>query len=150
MTFADGKYGKPRLIEREWLDVLIRFRNSVYDCSSCPNEEFINDLPAKCSACGKPLMIKNQLCCKKYDMPLFPGVRLLQFQTGECADRETLNVVFECKATPDGRYYVTNTSTDTWRCTNTKGNSVKVPPGEIMPVMTGIKAKIFGTEFKII
>ncbi|MBQ2650375.1 MAG: hypothetical protein IJO51_07900 [Clostridia bacterium] len=150
MTYTDGKYGKPRLIEREWLDVLTRFRNTIYSCPHCPNEEFIKELPAHCSACNASLPVSHHLKGKKYNMPLFPGVRLLRFQTGECADKDALDVIFEIRSTPDGRYYAANQSKEIWRCTNTKGMQIKVAPGEIMPVIPGVKAKINGTEFEII
>ncbi|MGM9639213.1 MAG: hypothetical protein ACI3XT_06445 [Butyricicoccaceae bacterium] len=154
MTFdpAGQSYGAPRLIEKEWLDVLARFRNSIFRCAHCPNEVFVQALPAVCDNCGQTMPIVNQLRLAKYDMPMFPGVRLLRCQLGSCSDEQALEPVFEVEsaASAPGQYYLTNLTSGIWQCTTSKGIQRPLAPGEKMPVKAGIRASLLHSGFEII
>lgn len=153
MTYdpATAHYGKPRLIEREWINILSRFRNSLYTCQ-CGNEMVIKEIPAWCNCCNKELPIWNRLRMKKYDVLLYPGVRILRCQLGESSDLEALDTVLTVHALPDKPtvYYITNDSRTAFKCVTSKGQAVKLAPYEKMPVRPGIKCEALGGQFEII
>ena len=146
-----GKYGKPRLIERDWLTLLARFKSSVFTCP-CGDEQILSQLPAWCDKCGAEVQVWNRLRLKKYELPLHPGVCVLRSQVGECADRQALDRVLTVHADPaDPRsYYITNDGDCPWKCVTTKGQEVTLPPGGRMPVRPGIRGEILGTAFEIV
>lgn len=152
MTYdpVTGHYGKARMIEREWLNILSRFRNSVFVCR-CGNEMIIKDIPAWCGRCSKEVPIWNRLQIKKYEVPLHPGVRIIRCQLGESADMEALDTVLTVHAQADqpNAYYITNDSQTSLKCITTKGQAVKLPPQGKMPVRPGIKGEAFGSPFEI-
>lgn len=153
MTYDPSKkrYGKSRLIELEWLSIISRFRSSVYTCP-CGNELILTGNHDKCPACNMPVPIHNRLKLKKYDLPLYPGVRVLRCQVEDCLDRAALETVLTVHAHSDSPtdYYITNDSDLAWSCVTTKGQSVKLGPGEKMPVLTGIKGTLLDSPFEII
>ena len=153
MTYdpEQGRYGKPRLIERDWLALLARFRADVFTCP-CGDEQILSRLPAWCAKCGGELPVWNRLRLKKYDLPLHPGVSVLRCQVGECADRQALERVLTVHAGEEEplAYYITNDTDSPWKCVTTKGQEVRLPPGGRMPVRPGIKGEILGAPFEIV
>lgn len=152
MTFENGGYKGARLVEREWLDVLLRFRNTICRCPSCGNEEFVSSTDAVCAACGDELPLFREIKLKKYSMPVYPGMLVRKAQLYECPEREALDPVFEVVGTEGfpGRDYIVNMSGETWRCITSSGAERLLAPGERMPAKAGIKASVFGAEFEII
>ena len=145
-----GKYGRPRLIERDWLTLLARFESSLFTCP-CGEEQILAQLPAWCGKCGGEVGVWNHLRLTKYDLPLHPGTRVLRCQVGECADRQALDPILSVHADgAGGGYYITNDGDTDWKCVTTKGQHVLLPPGGRMPVRPGIRGEIAGTPFEIV
>ena len=144
-------YGKPRLIEREWISILSRFRNSLFICR-CGHEMVVKDIPFRCSRCSNELPIWNKLRMKKYDVLLYPGVRVLRCQLGESTDLEALDTVLTVHAAQENQklYYITNNSNTALKCITSKGQAVKLMPYEKMPVRPGIKGEALESQFEII
>lgn len=153
MTFypENNRYGKSRLIEREWIAILSRFRSSVYTCA-CGNELFVNELPAWCPRCNSEVPVWNKIQLKKYAIPLYPGVKLLRCQVAECSDREALDTVLSVHAKKEKPldYYVTNDSDTDWECITSKGQPAKLRAHCDMPVRPGIKGNVLSSPFEII
>lgn len=153
MTFYPEKnrYGKSRMIEREWLAILSRFRSSVYNCP-CGSEIFVRDVPARCPQCGREARVWNKLQLKKYAVPLYPGVKLLRCQVEECSDRDALDVVLSVfsKSGKPLEYYIGNETDSAWDCVTSKGQPAKLVSHSEMPVRAGIKGEVLGTGFEII
>jgi hypothetical protein len=153
MTYDPNQdcYGKPRILERDWLAIIARFRNSIFTCS-CGNEMIVNRLPAWCSVCSKEIPIHNRLRLKKHDLFLFPGVRILRCQVEDCQDRDALQPVLTVHPQPGSSCTccIVNDSHAPWQCVTTKGQSVNLPPQEKMPVLPGIKGTILTTPFEIV
>ncbi len=144
------RYGKPRILERDWMSIISRFRSSVFTCA-CGNEMIVNQLPAWCPLCSREIPIRNRLQMKKHALLLHPGVRIIRCQVEDCLDREALMPVLTVHAREDrpGIYYITNDSHAVWKCVTTKGQAVDLPPRESMPVIAGIKGTVLGSSFEI-
>lgn len=153
MTFDPEKkrYGKARMIEREWIALLSRFRSSVYTCA-CGEEFFIGKLPARCPKCGREARVWNMLKLKKYAIPLYPGVKLRRSQVAECTDREALDVVLSVysKSGKPLEYFISNDTESAWNCTTSKGQPARLLPKAEMPIRPGIKGEILGSPFEIV
>ena len=145
------RYGKPRVIERDWLAIISRFRSSVFTCP-CGNEMIVNRLPAWCPVCKHEIPIRNRLQMKKSQLLLHPGVRIIRCQVDECLDREALEPVLTVYSQPERpqTYYIMNESPFPWKCVTTKGQTVTLAPNEKMPVISGIKGTVFSSSFEII
>ncbi len=169
MTFnAESKtYVAPRLIEREWLDILIRFRNSIVVCT-CGNEEFVNQRKIVCSSCGKRLPLANFVKTYKtiektgggirepyHVIPVYPGVRIMRLEIENCTDDQAISPVAEVLEAPGrvndpGNYGIKNVSKETWRCITSTGKQRNLAPGEVMPAKAGIKVYPGKGEMEII
>ena len=145
-----NKYGSGRLSEKEWLDVLIHFRNAIIRCSNpaCKKEEFFTGNPV-CSKCGKPLPIVNAIRLSKYGIAIHKDLKLFKSQLGTCSDDTTTKIVAEV-CVISGYYGLKNTSGETWNCTTSTGANRDLQSGESMPVKAGIKVKMSNGDFEII
>lgn len=140
-----------RLIEREWLDVLLRFRNSIVKCSKCGNEEFVNNENYICSCCNQSLGVMNSIILPHYTIPAVPGVTLYRQQFGNCSDEEALNKVLQIiqsKKDPNN-IGLGNAGNKTWLCENSSGQKKSVAHKEILPLRSGYKIYVYGVEIKI-
>lgn len=152
---TNGSYAAPRVIEKEWLDILVRFRNSIVRCS-CNNEEFVNNGGFVCSSCGKKLPLANCIKFANYSVPAFPGVEIMKVELEpHCTDDEATVLIAEVISAPGTQnnpsaYGIKNVSKETWKCVTSDGKQRNLQPGEIMPVKAGIKAFIGKGQFEII
>jgi len=151
MTCTNGIYGGPRVIEREWVDILSRFRSSIVPCP-CGNQEFVNEEKYVCSVCGKPLPVANSLKLARYTMPAYPGAKILRGQLSNCGDDVAIEPVAEIIAAPNDPkvYGIRNASKETWRCITSTGEQRNLAPDEVCPVKTGIRADTGNGSFEII
>ena len=162
MTFnpANNTYAAKRVIEREWLEVLIRFRNSIVPCS-CKNEEFVSyeefakNGTCTCSSCKRDLPIAAFIKTPRHCIPAYPGVKVMRLEIENCADDQAIVPVAEVVAVSGKKndpafYGLKNTSRDIWRCTTTNGQQRNLVPGEIMPVKRGIKVAMTKGQFEIV
>ncbi len=156
MTFdtVTNRYLAPRLIEKDWLLILFRFRNSIVTCD-CGNEEFTSGAPYVCSACHRKLPVAASIQTFRHTIPAFPGVKIFRLELEECSDdvaTQPVAVVVPNKARPRDPYGfgIRNVSSETWRCTTTTGNQRNLKPGEAMPAKPGIKAQTARSSFSIV
>ena len=156
MTYnpATKSYMAPRIIEKEWLDILIRFRNSIVPCS-CRNEEFVNDGNYVCSGCGKKLPIASSIRTAHHTVPAYPGVSILRMEMENCSDDQAIFPIAEVisapgKPTDPYSFGIKNVSKDIWRCTTSTGQQRNLQPGEVMPAKPGIKVFAGKGQFEIV
>lgn len=156
MTYKpDSKsYAAPRVIEKEWLDILICFRNSIVPCS-CKNEEFVNNGTFICSVCGKKLPLASSIKTAHHTVPAYPGVQVMRMEIENCSDDQAITPVAEVIAPPGKKndpfsFVVKNVSRETWRCTTSTGQQRNLQPGEVMPAKPGIKVAVGRGQFEIV
>lgn len=145
---------KPRIIEKEWIDLLTRFRSDIIMCQnkSCQCEEFITTSSFNCSNCGKKVNITNMVNLPYYKVNAFPGCKIYKCQIERnCIEEEATIVIAEIVANPENpiQYGIKNLSEVNWICTTPSGNKKVLPNGGIVPVIKGIKINIFGKDIEI-
>lgn len=147
-------YVAPRIIEKEWLDILIRFRNSIVPCS-CKNEEFVNNGNFKCSVCGKNLPLASSIKTAHHTVPAYPGVRVMRMEIENCPDDQAIIPIAEVvvasgKKNNPFSFGVKNVSKEIWCCTTSVGQQRNLQPGEVMPAKPGIKVSTGKGQFEIV
>ena len=153
-AFSSKAIQKPsaRPSEKEWLNVLTRFRSEIVPCS-CGNEVFTQQgQPCKCDGCGKNINIPFRLDLGQYSIPAIKDSRIYRCQIDVCNEKDALApvaLVVEKKDSP-GVLGVRNMSGKTWEAITSRGESRKVKPDEVIPLKDGISFKVFDQIMKII
>lgn len=148
---AGGKYGASRLIEKEWINVLTRFRNAIVRCPNpnCRREEFFIEKNQKCASCGKTLQVENYLKLPKYEVPIHERTQIYKVQLGPCSDPEALDAVAKVIKRKDA-YGLKNVSGNDWNCITSTGANRVLPRGESLPAKPGIKIATTNGSIEIV
>lgn len=73
-----------RIIEKTWLDAFVRLRSETVPCPLCGKETFITaGYTVSCMYCGSPLTCNSQLKFKRFDVPVYGGVKVYEGQLGD-------------------------------------------------------------------
>ncbi len=73
-----------RIIEKTWLDAFVRLRSETVPCPHCGKETFITTgYTVSCMYCGSPLTCNSQLKFKRFDVPVYGGVKVYEGQLGD-------------------------------------------------------------------
>ena len=152
-AFSQKALSRPsaRPSEKNWLDVLTRFRSDIVRCT-CGNEVFtVNGEPCTCEKCGKTIKIPYRLEMSKYSIPVLKDSYIFRCQIGVCDEKEALVPVaqiLEKKDSP-GVLGIRNRSDKRWDAITSKGAARKVAPDEVIPIKDGITFKIFDESIAI-
>jgi len=140
---------KIRPNEREWLEVLLRFRSDIVKCS-CGNEVFIqNAATTKCDICGKPVVVNNTIKLPAYSITAAKGSRVYRCQLGTCNADDALNPVALVVAKPDGTLGVKNMTQNILNALTPSGKSKQIQPQEVIPFKPGIKIEAFDKTIEL-
>lgn len=137
---SGGRYSAGRLIEKEWLNILTRFRNSIIRCPnpSCQREDFYTETNQHCAFCGKPFGIGRAFRLDAYQIPIHVNTTIYKTQVGPCADTEALKIVARV-LTKNDSYGVQNVSGEAWKCITSFGADRVLENGKVLPAKAGIK-----------
>lgn len=140
-AFCQNSLNKPvaRPKEKDWLDVLTRFRSEIVKCG-CGNEIFVEQgRPCKCDGCGHMARIPFRLELSRYSIPAVRDTRIYRCQLGVCNETEALNGVAQVVEKADtGAQGIRNVTQKRWDAVTLKGTARKVAPGEVIPLKDGI------------
>lgn len=137
-----------RLIELEWLEVLVRFRSDIASCS-CGDEIFINNASTtKCDRCGKPKVVNHVIQLPRYSATALKGTRIYRCQLGMCNQDDALNPValVVAKDSDPSVLGLKNMTKDIWTAHTPSGNIRQVKPQEVIPFKSGITVEVFGKK----
>lgn len=128
-----------RLIEKQWLDLLIRMRNDICACS-CGAQGFISGSEHDSEGrvicpCGEHYQPPLALHLGRQRMLLFDGARLFDDSVS------VIGEVVRNKINPS-LWGLKNLSSDNWQCTLPNGQEKQVVPGSAAPIFTGTKIVI--------
>lgn len=135
-----------RLIEKQWLDLLIRLRSDICSCT-CGGQSFApsyerdeeGKLICPCSThFAPPLELSNG----RSRVLLSDGTKLFDEDFSVTAE------VVRNKVNPS-LWGLKNYTSDTWKCTLPNGQEKEVPHGSAAPIFTGTKISMNDTEFEI-
>ncbi|MCL1921424.1 MAG: hypothetical protein FWG50_10190 [Kiritimatiellaeota bacterium] len=134
-------HGKnPRILDSDWLKLLIRLRGEIIACG-CGREIFIDPTqPVTCRNCGKQIAIPAHLRVKKFNVPVYPTVKLFSCHTVDCNDdfKTPTAEVIVSKNNP-GSMGIRNLSDTTWYVSGADGKSVPKGRDEVVKVASGLK-----------
>lgn len=146
-SFTTGLFEpSKRLIEKQWLDLLIRLRGDMTACPCgiqgfFPMAELDEDEKVICP-CGQHYPKPLSLCGGKSRVLLFDGAKLFD---------EELNItaqVVRNKVNP-ALWGLKNLSGQSWNCTLPNGSEKEVPDGGAAPIFVGTAVNIGGTLFSV-
>lgn len=128
-----------RLIEKQWLDLLIRMRNDICACS-CGAQGFISGSEHDSEGrvicpCGEHYQPPLALHLGRQRILLFDGARLYDDSVS------VIGEVVRNKINPS-LWGLKNLSSDNWQCTLPNGQEKQVVPGSAAPIFTGTKIVI--------
>ena len=128
-----------RIIEKEWLNVFMRFKASIVKCPHCKEETFIySQGENKCFECGKSIHVKNAMRFQSVTLPLYTGTQLLLWHADSALDDLNTKIA-EIIANPQDPELLgmKNVSNVTWKVTLPDGSLKTVVPGKVAPIRTG-------------
>lgn len=128
-----------RLIEKQWLDLLIRMRNDICACT-CGAQGFISGSEHDSEGrvicpCGEHYQPPLALHLGRQRILLFDGARLYDDSVS------VIGEVVRNKINPS-LWGLKNLSSDNWQCTLPNGQEKQVVPGSAAPIFTGTKIVI--------
>ncbi|MCI5669104.1 MAG: serine/threonine-protein kinase [Oscillospiraceae bacterium] len=128
-----------RLIEKQWLDLLIRMRNDICACT-CGAQGFISGSEHDGEGrvicpCGEHYQPPLALHLGRQRILLFDGARLYDDSVS------VIGEVVRNKINPS-LWGLKNLSSDNWQCTLPNGQEKQVVPGSAAPIFTGTKIVI--------
>ena len=126
---------KPRLIEKEWLEIFIRLRSEIINCG-CGRENFADPANgAICGKCGRRIKIPARLVFEKSQVPLYPTMNLYACHTiDDSEDFRTPTAEIIVSKNNPGNMGIKNLSETTWYVTGADGKSVPRGMGEVVKV----------------
>lgn len=135
-----------RLIEKQWLDLLIRMRNDICACG-CGAQTFISgserdEAGRVICPCGEHYQPPLALHLGKQRILLFEGARLFD------DDVNIIGEVVRNKINPS-LWGLKNLSDRTWECTLPNGQEKQTAPGSAAPVFNGTRVVIGGVPGEI-
>jgi len=129
----------PRVLEREWLDVFIRFKANIVTCPYCKSETFITEKGVnKCIECHKEIIAPNAIEFGQTSIPLFPKSKIMLWQVDSSQnDAETvLGEVVENPNIPN-MFGIKNKSNISWKINLPNGTQKPLAPGAVVPIKPG-------------
>lgn len=144
-SFTTGLFEpQKRLIEKQWLDLLIRLRGDITACP-CGAQGFFStaetdDEGKLVCPCGKHYPKPLVLSGGKSGVLLFDGARLFD------DDVNVIGEVVRNKLNP-GLWGLKNLSSQAWECTLPNGTEKEVPPNRAAPVFVGTKVAMGENAF---
>ena len=125
--------GKNRLLEQDWLNILMRLKSSIVRCPHCGEEMFLeSDKPTACQSCKKIVKAAGYLNFAKranheVTVPIFNGVVLYDYHMDSSSEDFTTEAAHVLEK--PGKFGLKNNSRFNW--------SVKTPEGKIFARQIG-------------
>ena len=130
---------KPRVLEKEWLDVFFRLRAETGLCPHCHKEMFYTAGGAsRCFECGGSVAKTASLAFTSCSLPLYSGMKLYLWNVdSSMEDIETVVAEVVASQKSPGVLGLRNLSTFIWMITLPDGTQRPLEPGKAVPVKNG-------------
>ncbi|MDR0947475.1 MAG: protein kinase [Ruminococcus sp.] len=151
-TVLQGR--EPRTIEKEWLKLFLKLKSQIIPCGGCGGETFYNPEKGKnvCINCGTKINLPVTLKTEEYNIPLYPGKHIFEFEIYPGIDdfKETVGIVTKGSKNPN-LWGLRNISNDTWTTwDNQDEEQTTKSPNEVIRIKPGISIDFNGTIGNII
>jgi serine/threonine protein kinase len=153
-SFAEGmKNPDSRLPENEWQKILVRLRDELLRCPVCKDDFFLNQhkegKTIKCH-CKHTYSYPLRLKLDKYNVPLFPGVKLYACHTAHNDDYAAVTGEIIMNKNDPALWGIKNLSDDTWIMTPENGEEKNIDKGSVVPIASNLNIQFRETTGKII
>lgn len=148
---SDGSNREDRIMEKEWLKMFVKLRETLVICPHCHEETFYNlKHPSfKCVNCGKEIKKPVVLDIEGREIPLYPSSNIYRYEVDSLSDftieniKNEIGTVVENKKNP-GVWGIRNLSEMTWYRHSPGGKEEIRKKDEVVPVIRSNSIK-FGT-----
>lgn len=148
---SDGSNREDRIMEKEWLKVFVKLRETLLVCQHCHEETFYNlkQTSFKCMNCGKEIKKPVVLEIEGREIPLYPSSKIYRYEVDSLADftieniKNAIGAVVENKKNP-GVWGIRNLSEMTWYRHSPGGKEEIRKKDEVVPIIRENSVK-FGT-----
>lgn len=126
----------PRVMEKEWLDVFIRFKASIVKCPHCKEETFIYEKGENtCIECRKKINVPNAIRFNTVTVPLYPGTKIMMWLV-DWSQNDTETVLGQVVANPNDPtvFGIKNMSTMNWKINLPNGTQKPLASGAVVPI----------------
>ena len=130
---------KPRILEKEWLDVFFRLRAETGMCPNCKYEMFYTaEGVNQCFECGKNVTKPATLAFNQLSLPLYKGMKVYLWHVDSSLEDIT-TVVGEVIANPQNPALLglRNLSSSNWMVTLPDASQRPLAPGSVLPIKNG-------------
>lgn len=130
---------KPRILEKEWLDVFFRLRAETGMCPNCKYEMFYTaEGVNQCFECGKNVAKPATLAFNQLSLPLYKGMKVYLWHVDSSLEDIT-TVVGEVIANPQNPTLLglRNLSSSNWMVTLPDASQRPLAPGSVLPIKNG-------------
>lgn len=126
----------PRIIEKEWLDVFLRFKASIVKCPHCKEETFIATQGENvCIECNKKIMVSNAIQFSTVTIPLYPGTNLMMWHVDSSKnDVETRIGMVVANPHDKNVFGIRNMTSISWKINLPSGEQRPLAPNATVPV----------------
>lgn len=127
-----------RLTEMQWIDILLKVRDSLVVCPHCGDEAFVNRESASClnPKCNVPIEVEAWLESDSHSIPLIKN-NLLKVGTSGCIIGRTIE-----KPGTIHILLIQNLTVKTWKVITPSGKTAIILPKGYFPVKEGMKVEI--------
>lgn len=139
---------KPRVLEKEWMDLFIRLRSEIGECPYCHQEMFYTfrgEHEVSCMECEKKVKFGNAVKIKGTIFPIHKGLKISLWSI-DSSQENIEDQVAEVVAKPDKPALLgfRNLSQKTWVVELPDKTQRPLAPGEVVPVRTGFVIHFLG------
>ena len=127
---------KPRVIEKEWLDVFFKLKASIVKCPNCKEETFLSEQGNNiCIECQHKFIVPNAIQFTLSRILLYPGVKLMLWHV-DSSQNDIKTQIGEVVSNPKDKnlFGIRNQSTISWKINLPNGTQKPLPPGAVVPV----------------
>jgi serine/threonine protein kinase len=131
-----------RVREGEWMADFSRLRDSIYRCTHCGMENFLDtdaEETAPCWRCAKASDLPLRLSVDKHTVLLNADTQLFPHHLGSALDFTAPAAEVTQHPTNPSRWGLKNLSRRRWRYTGKSGEEKTVDPGRAVPLRVGLE-----------
>lgn len=142
---------KPRILEKEWMDLFVRLRAEIGICPYCHQEMFYTyngSNTITCIECGKKVVVSNKLIVNKQTYPIFCGMKISLWSV-DSSQEDTSTIIAQVVSNPKNPKLLgfRNLSHITWSVDLPDGSRRALPPQQVVPVHTGFVIHFIGNDY---
>ena len=135
-------FPEKRVIDREWMTLMIQLRSMLCKCPHCGEETFVEPDSSNqvCLDCERNIEKPMVLKVDKFRIPLFQGQKIYNVQLPVDGDLNAI-VGEVVRHSMTNRLGIKNYSTFTWQAIDPAGDVHNVPPEAGLPIKNEMKIK---------